>query len=187
MSNPVSKRLTAVEWATIVALYERGEKNTRELAEQFQVSRQAIEQGLRQRSVQRHARLEEVKGEVEDVAREEHRRRVAEAVKNKDDYKGYIGALTKLTMKRVIQAENANTLPGINADLVVLNNAMKIVAKGREQIWDILDIKDLTGDDEELPDLNIGEYSPEEIEGIKAANEDAYLEATAEDDDEAEE
>lgn len=172
---PQAKRLSSVEWATVCALYERGEKNTRELAEQFGVSRQAIEQGLRQRDVKRNARSDEVRGEIEDAAREEHKKRIAEANKLKTDYAGYMKILTGMALRKLTQAEaNGQDVSAVNAQMVTIGNAMKIVAKAQERTWEILDIKNLTEGEDELPDLNVGEYTPDEIEGIKDAIEEAY-------------
>lgn len=179
------KNLTAAEWATIVVLYQRGEKNTRQLGEQFGVSRQAIEKGLKERGIEKASRLDEVRNDADDAARAELARRVAEATKLKSDHAGYVTAITRMAMKKVLEANQASALPGINADLIVLGNAMKIVEKGRSEIWTILSIDDLKDQSEELPDLNIGEYTTDEITGIQDAIEESYqtgLDEDAEDD-----
>lgn len=168
------KNLSAAEWATIVVLYQRGEKNTRQLGEQFGVSRQAIEKGLKERGIEKASRLDEVRNDADDAARAELARRVAEANKLKSDHASYVGALTKMTMKKVADANNAGNLPSINADLVVLGNAMKIVAKGRDETWTILGIDELKDQSDQLPDLNIGEYTPDEIGDIQDAIEESY-------------
>jgi len=179
----MAKRLTSVEWATVVTLYERGEKTVKEMAEQFGVSPQAIREGLRTRGATRDSRLPEVKSEVEDAARAEHARRVADAQKVREDHAKYIKVLTQLAVKKVSEAASSGSLPLVNADMLTLKNAMAIVATGRRELWDILDIAKLMDEEEELPDLNIGEYSPDEIDTMRDANEADYQETIDEDED----
>jgi DNA-binding MarR family transcriptional regulator len=178
------KKLTPAEWATVVVLYERGDKNTRQLGEQFGVSRQAIEKGLKERGIEKASNLDEVRNDVDDAARAELARRVAEANKLKSDHASYVGAITKITMKKIADANQASNLPSINADLIVLGNAMKIVAKGRDETWKILGIDDLKDQADQLPDLNIGEYTPDEIAGIQDAIEESYQSGIEDDEEE---
>lgn len=188
MSTPGTnsgKRLSATDWATIVTLAERGEKNLRELAEQFGVSIAAISKGLKSRGITMGSRLDEVMGEVDDVARQERERKVKNANASVEQFAKYNDAIVKLMMKRVI--DGSQTPGGIataGAEVLVLKNTLAGLRIAREEQWDILDIKDLLGENAELPDLNVGEYTPEEIEAIKQANEDHYLEAQNDEGDE---
>lgn len=165
----VSVRITPANWATIVVLYQRGEKNTRELAEQFGVTRQAIEKGLKSRGIEKGSRLDEVRNEANDSARAEIVRRVSEPNKCKSEHAGWISAIERLAMRKIVDAENAQNLPSVNADMVVLSNTLKIVAKGRKGIWRILDIDGLKDQGDKLPELNIGEYTVDEIGDIQDA------------------
>lgn len=178
MTTPNSgKRLTATEWATIVTLAERGEKNLRELAEQFGVSQQAISKGLKARGVVMGSRLDEVVGEVDDLARQERERKVKAANAAVEQYAKYNDALVKLLVKRVVDgSQTAGGIAVAHAEVRALKDALAGVRIAREENWEILDIKDLLGENAELPDLNVGEYTPEEIEAIRSANEDAYNE-----------
>lgn len=187
MNNPqTSKRLSATDWAHIVTLFERGEKNLRELAEQFDVSIQAISKGLKSRGVKKGSRLAEVAGEVNDAAREAREAKVKQANSLVDSYAKWFDVIAKLTMQRVIEgSKTTGGLAAINADILSLKNATAIIHKARAENWEILDIKELLGENAELPDLNVGEYTPEELERIRQANEDSYLEGL--DDDDAEE
>lgn len=186
MSTPTTqKRLSATDWATVVTLYQRGEKNLRELAEQFGVSIQAISKGLKARGVEKGSRLNEVIGEVDDAARQERERRVKQANNQVESYAKWYDVIAKLTMKKII--DGSQTPGGIaaqNAELLALKNATAIIEKARAESWEILDIKDLLGENAELPDLNVGEYTPEELERIRQANEEGYLEGLEDEDDE---
>ncbi len=176
MSDP-NKRLSAVDWATICTLYERGEKNLRELAEQFGVSVQAVQQGLKKRGVQKNSRQDEVIGEAHDEARAVREARVNAAKAQVDAYSKYYDVISKLVMKRVIEGDRDGTLAAKNAEIISLKNAAAIVHRARAEQWEIGKLDELLGDNAELPDLNVGEYTLEELEAIRAANEDHYNES----------
>lgn len=188
MSSPnTQKRLSATDWAHIVTLFERGEKNKRELAEQFGVSEQAIGQGLKARGTTRNSRLDEVIGEVNDIARQERERKVKAANTAVEQYAKYNDAIVKMVMKKIVDgSQTPGGIAAANAEILTLKNAIAIVRTAREENWEILDIKDLLGENAELPDLNVGEYTPEELERIRQANEEGYLEGLEEDDEEDE-
>lgn len=181
MSN--SKRLSSVEWATVCTLYERGEKNIRELSDQFGVSQQAIQQGLKKRGIEKNSRMAEVMDESVDHARAAREKKVAAANQAVDQYAKYFDVFAKLTMKRVIEGDRDGNLATKNADILVLKNACAIVEKARMEQWDIQGLDDLLGENAELPDLNVGEYTPEELDAIRAANEDHYQESLRDSDD----
>lgn len=188
MTTSSNKRLSATDWATIVTLYQRGEKNLRELAEQFDVSTNAIHKGLKSRGVTKGSRLEEVMGEVDDVAREERERKVKAANTAVEQYAKYNDAIVKMVMKKIVDGSQVpGGIAAANADILTLKNAIATVRVAREENWEILDIKELLGENAELPDLNVGEYTPEEIEKIRQANEEGYLEALDDEDEEFEE
>lgn len=169
-------RLSPSDWATVVTLYERGEKNLRELADQFGVSPQAIQKGLKARGIEKGSRLDEVTNEVDDAARRERERRVQNAGLAVEQYAKWYEALAKLTMNKVITANTNGNIATVNAEVLTLKNATAIVEKARRESWEILGIEDLLGEGAELPDLNVGEYSPDELEAIRQGNEESYLE-----------
>jgi transposase-like protein len=178
LSTVSTRRLTPTDWATIVTLYERGEKNTRELSEQFGVTPQAIYQGLKSRGIVKGSRLEEVMTEIDDTARKERERKVKQANIAVEQYAKYNDAIVKLTMKKVVDASaNNGAIANVNPDIITLKNAIAIVAKARKENWDILQIEELLGENAELPDLNVGEYTPEELDRIRQANEEGYLQS----------
>lgn len=183
---PANARLSAADWASIVTLYQRGEKNIRELAEAFGVSPQAIQQGLKTRNIQKNSSLDEVVSEVKDKAREKREAAVQQAEQHQASYAKWAHLLAQLTIKKITEGEQSGQLALKNADILVLGNGMKILAKAREENWKILGIEDLLGEGSELPDLNVGEYSEEELERIRDANEEGYLENLRDDDDDGE-
>lgn len=169
-------RLSPSDWATVVTLYERGDKNIRELAEMFGVTPPAIRKGLKQRGIQKASRLGEVVAEVEDKARAEREAAVRKAKDHQENYAKWSHLIAQLTIKKITEGEQGGNLASKNADLLVLGNGMKILEKARKEGWEILSIEDLLGEGSELPDLNVGEYSESELEKIREANEQSYLE-----------
>lgn len=177
-------RLSATDWAHVVTLFERGEKNLRELAEQFGVTTQAIHKGLKARGVKKGSRLSEVSTEIDNVAREDRERRVKQANTQVESYAKWYDVIAKMTMKKILEgSQSPGGLATQNADILVLKNATAIIEKARSESWEILDIKELLGENAELPDLNVGEYTPEELDRIRQANEDTYLEGLDDDGD----
>lgn len=168
------KKLSPADWATIVTLYSRGEKTVRDLAEQFKVTPQAIHQGLRQRGVQKASGISDVLAEVEDAATAKRKEKVAAAHKKAEDYGKYTDVLVQLTIKKITEAHNAGGISTVNADIITLKNGMAIVAKGRQENWIIGKVDELMQESEELAQLNVGEYTEEELAAIREANEEAY-------------
>lgn len=166
--------LTPSDWATICTLYQRSEKTMPELANQFGVSKQAIQQGLKQRGVTRESSLTDLGSDGDDTARKAVEAQRAQARTTRENYAQWVDVLSKMTMRKVVQAEQTRNLPSVNADLIVLKKAMEIIEKGRGEAWAILQLEELLGDTDELPDLNVGEYTPGELEAIREANEETY-------------
>lgn len=184
MTVDTSKRLSPTDWAHIVTFYERGEKNLRELADQFGVSKQAISKGLKSRGIEKGSRLDEVMGEANDAAREERDRKVKQANQQQEQYAKWNDALVKMTMKKLIDgAQTPGGIAAANADVKTLKEGLAAVRIARQENWEILGIEDLLGENADLPDLNIGEYTPEELERIREANEESYLEGQDDDED----
>jgi len=181
-----NKRLSPVEWASITALYERGEASVKDLSERFGVTRAAIYKGLQDRGVQKSSKIDDARSDVDDSIRAARQAAMEKGRKLKDAYSNYADFIARLTMKKIQDgAQPGGTLAAHHADILVLGNAMKIIAKAREENWDILDLKTLFDEDDELPDLNIGEYSEEELADLRDANEAEYLSNQADDEDEA--
>ena len=183
---PANARLTPSDWATIVTLYERAEKNISELAEQFGVTKQAIQQGLKSRGVSKGSRLDEVSDEVDDAARKAREAQVAQANATRDNYAKWVDVLAKMTMKKLIDASQGGGVSTVNADILTIKNGMAIIEKARSESWVILGIEDLLGEGAELPDLNVGEYTEDELDKIREGNEASYLDNLVDEDDDSE-
>jgi hypothetical protein len=167
-------KLSPADWATVITLYSRGEKSIRELAVMFKVAPQSIHEGLRKRGTKKGSALGDVTREVEDEAAAAHKQRVQAAHQTAERYQKYNELLIQLTVKKIADANTAGTLSAINADILTLKNGMAILAKGRKEACEIGKVEEMLQQDEELAQLNVGEYTEEELEAIRAANEEAY-------------
>jgi predicted DNA binding protein len=179
------KALSVGDWATIVTLASRGEKTARELAEMFGVSVQAIHQGLNKRGVKFGSAVQNVVKEVEDEAAAARKKKVQDAQKKAEDYGKYLDIVVQLTVKKVTDAnKNNGAISTVNADVITLKNAMAIIAKGRQENWAVHKIDELLQENEDLAELNVGEYTEDELEAIREANEAAFQESLDENIDE---
>lgn len=176
-------KLSPSDWANVVVAYQSGEKNVIELAEEFGVSHQAISKGLRERGVQRVSKLTENIVNEEDQARVQRTADVVKARMQVERFSKFNDVITQMVMKRVIDGDRDNSLRTYDSDIKVLNNASKIVERARRENWTILEIERVLEGEESLPDLNVGEYTPAELEAIREANEEHYLEAQEDDDE----
>lgn len=172
MSN--SKPLSHPDWAEIVTLYSRGEKTVRDLADQFGVSPQAIHKGLKQRGVVKGSRIADVQGEIEDAAETARKEKVKAAINKADQFGKFNEFFVQILIKRVRDAHENGALASANGDVITIKNAMATLAKGRAEAWDIHKIDEMLQENEELATLNVGEYTEEELETIREANEEAY-------------
>lgn len=181
--------LSPADWAEAQTLFERGEKSIQEIADMHGVSRQSIYQGFNRRGVKGQSRLDEVANETSDEARAAREERLKKANLKRDQYAAYNDALARIAIKKLLAADKAGNISTINADILTIKNTGVIIERARKEGWEIDKIDELLGDDDGmLPDLNVGEYSNEELEAINAANEDQYLESIiSEDDDDDEE
>lgn len=172
-------KISPTQWAEIATAWKRREKSLRELAEEHGVTKQYISQELAKRGIERNSDLAEIAGEDEgDSARRDREERVATAKKKQSEYSKYNDVIVQLTMKRVIEGSKANgSLSSKHKDLIVLGNASKILERARKENWEILQIEDLLGEGEDLPDLNVGEYSDDDLAEIREAQERHYVES----------
>lgn len=177
-------KLSPTDWANVVVAYQSGEKNMVELAEEYGVTHQAISKGLRERGIRRVSELTENIVNEEDQARKQREEDVAKARQQVERFSKFNDVITQMVMKRVIDGDRDGTLRAYDGEIKVLNNASKVVERARRENWTILEIEKVLEGEESLPDLNVGEYTPEELESIRQANEDNYLEGQAGDGEE---
>ena len=132
---------------------------------------QAIYQGLSERGAKRMSDLAETTGDDDaEAAAKEREANVRRAKKKQEEYARYNDVIVQLTMKRVIEGSQQNgSLSSKHKDIVVLNNAAKIVERARKENWEILRVEDLLGEEEELGLRLVAiasTYIPKHLSGI---------------------
>jgi len=175
-------KLSPADWATIVTLYSRGEKTVRDLADMFKVSPQAIHQGLRQRGVQKGSKVSDVAGEVADEAAEARKAKVKDAQKKAEEYSKRFDLIAQHTVKAIVDAHQGGNVSTANPALVALKNGVAILRAARQEHWDIHKVDELLQENEDLAELNVGEYTEDELAAIREANEAAFNESLEDED-----
>lgn len=181
------RRLTPAQWSQIVALWEFGEATIEDLASAYEVSKTAIKKGLKNRGSIKGCRAHEVGNAVAEQAKTDAAARVEKITKMKEKYLGWSDLLGKLTMKEVGDAvKDGVPLEQKKNNLVALNKAVANISKLRDENFHLFGLYDDNPDDEELPELIVGEYTAEELDKIRTnfdEIEDELREALGDDDD----
>lgn len=187
-SEKAYRRLTPAQWSQIVALWEFGEATAEDLAKAFEVSVTAIRKGLKTRGSVKGSRAHEVGNAVAEAAKTEAAARVEKITKMKEKYLGWSDLLGKLTMKEVGDAvKDGVPLEQKKNNLIALNKAVANISKLRDENFHLFGLYDENPDDEELPELIVGEYTAEELDKIRTNFDDIeeeLREALGEDDEE---
>lgn len=162
------KRLTPAQWSQIVVLWELGEATYEDLAETFEVSVTAIRKGLKARGSVKGSRAHEIGKAAEDMAKTDASKKVERIQKIKEKYLGWSDLLGKLTMKEVGDAvKDGLPISSKKESLVALNKAVANIKMLRDENFHLLGLYDENTQDEELPELVVGEYTAEELEAIQ--------------------
>lgn len=183
------KRLTPAQWEQIVVLWEFGKTTAEDLAGVFEVSVTAIKKGLKKRGAVKGSRAHEVGEAAATAAKDAATERIERIGKMKDQYLGWNDLLAKLTIKEIHGAlKEDKPLAGVKDNLLAINKAVANIKMLRDENYHLLGLYDENPEDEELPELVIGEYSAEELSAIQA-NYDAIeddLDELLDEEDEAE-
>ena len=181
MSDPTKqqkeKRLSPADWERAVALYEAGDMTIKALGTMFGISETAMGAGLRKRDAVKGSKAGDVASDLQKQMKEEHERLVKEVADMKNRYVKFNDLVASMTMKRIGEASRNGTPFGIlKADLQVLHSASRILKNTRDEHYHLYGLyKEDDLEDAELPELNIGQYTAEEMENIRAAGEDPEL------------
>ena len=152
-----------------MALWEFGEATIKDLAEAFEITESGLKKGLKARGSVKGSRAHEVGNAVAEQAKTDAAKRVQRIGEMKEKYIGWSDLISKLTMKEIGDAVKAKVPLGSKKEnLVALNKAASTVSKMRDENFHLFGLYDENPDDEELPELVIGEYSAEEIEQIQS-------------------
>ncbi|KAA5604422.1 hypothetical protein F1188_16315 [Roseospira marina] len=177
------RKLTPAQWALAVEKWELGAVRLADLSAEFGISETALSLGLKSRGATKGRRAAEHARSVSEAVSEAVRETAvkdaldgAELRKKrindtKKEHYEWSAALSKLAMSRVLKAQKDGTpLSDAEGDLKAIRNAMEIIARGRQERWEILDVpSDI--DMAELPELVIRDLTDNEVDELRRQDE----------------
>ena len=162
------RRLSGAQWAQVVVLWELGKVTVLELSAMFGITEQAIRAGLKSRGAKKGCRAHEIGEQIVVAQKSIAQQQIEKIASLKEKYLSYNDLITKLTLKEISEAAKAGVpLATRRENLTALQKAASIIARNRHENYHLLGLYDQDTQDEELPDIGITEYSPEELEQIQ--------------------
>lgn len=178
------RRLTATEWAEIIAMAENGTPIA-DIAAHFDAAKSTIYKGLETRGLSQ-SDLSKRSKEAND--KREHEALVQKIKKTKEDSYTRIEAVERIAMNLVISKQKtapAGSQPvfsDIESDLKSLERAMGILTKGLNAKWQILGLNRENAEaDAPMPELVVRELTQSEIESIRRKQRTESGDLTADD------
>ena len=161
-------RLTPAEWEQIVTLWELGMVTLPELSRRYPITEEGLRQGLKKRGAKKGSRSHEVGDAIVEATKADAQKRLEKIAETKERYLDYTDIISKLTMKEVSEAVKGRVPLGTKKEnITALQKAANTLARMRAEAYDLLGLNDENANDEELPELAITEYTPEELENIR--------------------
>lgn len=173
-----SKRLSKEQWAEIARKYERGEKRAKDLAAEYGVSGSAISQHFKRNGVGQFGSKKGMAttptpvNEADALAAAFAEKRKLRIAQTKEH--AYIQAQVNQILANKIQKElkdGTRTPAAAASDIKSLRHLQKLLEDNYKLRSQILRI-DAETEEEELPELQFHELTPEQIEEIAKADED---------------
>jgi hypothetical protein len=171
------RKLTEAEWAEIVAEWELGTTTLAELEKRFGISQPALSMGLKKRGAVRGSKAETIRKRVSEALVEsavEKARSFSEAKRGrieetKEQQYQWAVALAKATMNIVAKSARDRTPIAANLnDLKALRVATAVISTVRQERYRLLDMDEAV-DDNEIPELHIKEFTPDELQKIHSS------------------
>lgn len=170
-SSPGYRRLSALEWSEIEAVYALGDATGAELAKKYAISERAISRHMEKKGI-RHgmsaaARDAEIKRKLAEETADDVAKRAMRIRKTKEDHYKWSEALAGLTMQEILEAKKAkSSLSSIGNNLRALRIAAETLSRLRDERYQVLDVE--AGDNgDELPELVIRNLTADQIKRIQ--------------------
>lgn len=170
MSSTTKKsiRLTAAQWAAVVAKWELGTHTLQSLSEEYRISLTAIKQGLNSRGAKRGVRAHEVAEEVVEQQKSDRQRTAELAGRMKEKYLKYTDAISSIAMRKLMEQHAAGkSLEGIKGEMETLRKAAAVLSTMRDENFHLLGLYKDDISEEELPEIIISELTAEELDAIQ--------------------
>lgn len=167
------KTLSDHDFETACAMWESGQFELREIADQFGVKPLTLKRRFQRNNVERASRAAEGRAEVEREIRERARKAVERIERTREEHYAWAEALGRMAMKLVVdQTKSGQRLAGIESDMRTLERAVKVVSGVRAERYKVLGIDEEDPDEEEkMPILEVSVLDDEDVAQIRQAQE----------------
>lgn len=173
-------RLSPKQWAEAEALWESGEVTLADLIAKFGAHKSAFQKRFADRGIKKGAKSAEhakkVAEEVTKAAVDDATVLAARIRETKEEHYKMAAGLAKLTWSEILAVKNAGSPMAVAMNnLKALDNAMNVLKKAREERYAVLGLdRDDHVDEDGLPELVISELTAEQIETLRAKQEDDF-------------
>lgn len=167
------RKLTPLEWEEAVTLWESGSATLDDLVEKFGISRTALHEGFKKRGAVKGSRAKEYAKRTEDALKSESALRAEEVKKFRDKFHGFGDFLMNVTMMEIrnMVAESPRTPETQRKIMAHLKSATDIYSKIRDQKFHLYDLYREVEEGEDIPEIAVAQYSPEQLEKIRKEQE----------------
>ncbi|BCM78117.1 TPA: hypothetical protein ACGR4R_003111 [Aeromonas veronii] len=171
MADP-KRRLTPGEWAKAESLYESGEFNLEQIAEEFGVHPITVQRHMKANGIEKGSKAAEIKEKVTEKmkdAAEEDASIIAQRIREtKEEHYRLNQAIDKRIVREMVGVESEGrsiaTSLGVFKALKTAAETLKLTRENRYTVLGIIDNDTL---DDELPTLEVRDMLEEEIESIR--------------------
>lgn len=167
------RHLTKKQWAEAEALWESGAVTYEDLAKKYGSSVSTFERHFRKHAIVKGAKADLIKRDIEKQITEnaitDAALTAARVRETKETHYKMASGIAQLAFNEILQAKKDGKPVAVAMNnLKALNQAMDVLKKSREEKWIILrqDRPDAV-DPDELPELVIGELTPEQIQEMR--------------------
>lgn len=178
------RRLTDAEWAQIVTKFELGTHTVSDLAKEYNCHYNAISRGLNKRGARKGCRANEIAEVTADAAKDARRARLDEIESMKGRYLKYNDFIARLAMQQIQKKIAAGaSIVDVKDEIRVLKDLATTIARTRDENYNLYGLYNDDVIDDELPELILTEYTPEELEAIQDRFEEEAAAALSRDTD----
>lgn len=165
-----SKRLTPAEWEQVVVLWESGAVTLQDLEDRFGISKPSLSEGLKKRGAVKARRAKEFAKQTEESLKSDAQRKAEEIKKFRGQYQkygDYIMTSAILELQALRSKPRSERSREDNARIfTAIKYVAEIYAHVRDNKFHLYDLYNEQDQDDDLPDIGVTEYTPDEIEAI---------------------
>lgn len=183
-------RLGESAWQEIAAKYRTGNYTIGELAKEYKVSTSTIHNQFKARKVEKGSAAKEMtkiiaakeSEKVAEIASEFAIKKLQRIEETKEESYESARMISKLITGRIVKAiKDKREIATEENNIRVLANAAKALSITRKERFEILDIQENDGDDDDLPKIIVEDLSEVEISQLRAQKENDDTNDTFED------